>query len=158
MPRRGVDGLMVHRILAVMSVMVLAGAGCTPAACDEGISVDDGWVRALVPGRYMTAAYAELHNCGGAEVTIDSVSTELFGLVEIHETTIVDGVSRMREVGPLTLAPGESVLLEPGGKHLMLMRAAAGAGDATEVVFSINLADGRTITAALPVRAADTVR
>ena len=41
--------------------------------------------------------------------------------VSLHETTLVDGVSRMREVERLPVAAGKSVELKPGGLHLMLM-------------------------------------
>ena len=38
----------------------------------------------------------------------------------MHETETTDGVSRMRPLPSLTVAPGQTVTLAPGGKHLML--------------------------------------
>ena len=38
----------------------------------------------------------------------------------MHETRTVEGMSRMRPLERLAVAAGETVKLEPGGKHLML--------------------------------------
>ena len=51
------------------------------------------------------------------------VTSPEFGKVELHETTVEDGVARMRPLDSLVVPPGETVVLERGGKHLMLMRA-----------------------------------
>ena len=54
-----------------------------------------------------------------------------------------------------TVAPGATVALAPGGKHLMLMhpRGEVGAGAKVEVVFL--LADGRRVTTYFDVVAPD---
>ena len=38
----------------------------------------------------------------------------------MHETETTDGVTRMRPLERLVVAPGQTVTLAPGGKHLML--------------------------------------
>ena len=55
-------------------------------------------------------------------VTIVGASSPAFGEVSLHETRIVDGVSRMRALPELRIAPGDSAVLKPGGMHLMLMQ------------------------------------
>ncbi len=53
---------------------------------------------------------------------IDEFNSPQFDSVSLHETIIdSDGMSHMQEIHQLVLQPGESVVLEPGGKHLMLM-------------------------------------
>ncbi len=69
----------------------------------------------------MAAAYMELHNGTDQHLTIGEISCPAFSVVEVHETRIEDGMSRMREVENLSVPPGGSVQLVPGGMHLMLM-------------------------------------
>jgi copper(I)-binding protein len=40
----------------------------------------------------------------------------------LDETIVEDDVARMREIPVLEIEDGETVVFEPGGKHLMLMR------------------------------------
>ena len=75
-----------------------------------------------MPGRSMSAGYLVLTNNTDEPLRITSVDSPHFGSVEVHETTITDGVSRMRELVELIVPAHGSVTLERGGKHLMLMR------------------------------------
>jgi len=76
----------------------------------------------------MAAGYLTLTNNTRNPVTITRVTSPQFESVAMHETVIEDGVAHMRAIGNLTLAPGEPVRFEPGGKHLMLMRPRGVAG------------------------------
>ena len=63
-----------------------------------------------------------LTNYSDGDILINSVSSPQFGEVELHETTVEDGVARMRPVPELLIRAGESVRLERGGLHLMMTR------------------------------------
>jgi hypothetical protein len=76
-----------------------------------------------VPGRDMSAGFFVLTNNTDAVISITAVSSPQFARVEIHETTLTEGVSRMREIDALEVPARGSVVLERGGKHLMLMQA-----------------------------------
>lgn len=76
-----------------------------------------------VPGRMMSAGYLELRNNSDASIEISEVSSPSFGSVEIHESTMEDGISRMRRIDALIIPANSTVTLERGGKHLMLMDA-----------------------------------
>mgnify|MGYP001815431764 FL=1 len=76
-----------------------------------------------MPGRHMSAGYLVLTNNTDTPIRIDRVTSPQFGRVEMHETTIEDGISRMREIDELLVPAQGSVTFERGGKHLMLMRA-----------------------------------
>ena len=77
------------------------------------------------PGANMSAGYLRISNNRGEPLAITRVESQQFGKIEIHETTTVDGVSRMRPLPALEVPANGSVVLERGGKHLMLMRPAA---------------------------------
>ncbi len=93
-----------------------------------------------MPGMKMSAGYLSLTNNTGAPIRITRVTSPQFGLVELHESTIEDGVARMREIPELVVPPHGSATLERGGKHLMLMRPG---GDSDDV--SLNFYDGEQL-------------
>lgn len=90
-----------------------------PSAAAGALTVADAWVRA-VPGAAVAAAYMKLHNGGTQPVRVTGVRSAVAGSAMIHETLLVGGVSTMRPHEPLTIAPGASVELKPGGLHVML--------------------------------------
>lgn len=75
-----------------------------------------------MPGMHMSAGYFVITNQTDEAARITKVSSPQFEAVEIHETTLTDGISRMRELKALEIPGRSSLVLERGGKHLMLMR------------------------------------
>ena len=83
------------------------------------LAVENGWIREAPPGA-MSVAYGKLVNRGKRTLVVDGARSKDFGGASLHRTELDDqGMSRMRE-GSITLAPGASAVLEPGGWHLML--------------------------------------
>ena len=107
------------RIAFLLAALCLVACG-TP---QPPLVASDVEITAPLPGRPMSAGYLVLTNNTDADIRITRVASPQFGSVEIHETTIEDGVARMRELGELVVPARGSVNLERGGKHLMLMRA-----------------------------------
>ncbi|MBB1472413.1 copper chaperone PCu(A)C [Luteimonas sp. MC1782] len=122
-----------------------AAAGCLPR-------VVDGWLRPPPVPMPMLAGFARIVNPCATAVQVVAASGAGFGRVEIHETTLADGVSRMRAVPSLAIAAGGEAVLEPGGLHLMLMRPVATPVAGQRAVLRFVLADGRTIEGAFEVR------
>ena len=91
----------------------------------------------------MAAGYLEIENRSGAAIRITSVSSPNYESVEMHETTIEDGVARMRELPVLEIDADETVAFERGGKHLMLMRPV---GDADTVTLNFYSEDVLLVT------------
>jgi copper(I)-binding protein len=86
------------------------------------LEVGDAWVRPILPVQSVTAAYFDLRNLGRDTVRVTAASSPAFEVVEMHEmATDGEGVMRMRRLASITIAPGETVQLKPGGKHLMLI-------------------------------------
>ncbi len=90
-----------------------------------------------MPGMKMSAGYLSLTNNTDAPMRITRVTSPQFGSVELHESTIEDGVARMRAIPELVVPPHGTTTLERGGKHLMLMKPG---GDSDDV--SLNFYDG----------------
>ena len=94
-----------------------------------------------MPGRMMSAGYLVLTNNTDEAIVIDGVASPQFGVVEIHQTILENGISRMRQIEELVVPARGSVTLERGGKHLMLIRAQG----ASETVTLQLLSDGAPV-------------
>jgi periplasmic copper chaperone A len=105
-------------------LLLLLGLSLTltlPAAAQpESILVEAPWARAAPPGAHSAAGYLTIHNAGGETDRLVSVASPHAAVVELHETAVADGVARMRLLPEgIEIGPGQSVVLEPGGLHLM---------------------------------------
>ncbi len=98
----------------------------------------------------MGRAYMTFQNTTDAPISITRVTNPSFASVQIHESVIEDGISRMRSIDQLTIAANDTVALQPGGIHLMLHGALAG-DNATEFSFYA----GDSLIAKLSVKAKD---
>ena len=126
------------RVLVLMLLIVLLSACGGPPQPD--LVASDVVVARPMPGKAMTAAYLTLRNNSDRTINITRVSSSEYSLIQIHETTIEDGIARMRPLPQLEIPAGDEVKLERGGKHLMLMRPA---GQSEEV--SLQFYDGETL-------------
>lgn len=106
-----------------MLLAVLAASAALPAcARDCAPTVSEGWLRMPPVEMPMLAGFGRISNDCDAPVTITGVRSTAFGDASLHETRIVDGVSRMRGVPALEVEAGGDAVLAPGGLHLMLMQ------------------------------------
>lgn len=143
---------------AVVFPLVLSGlvAGCADAPADAPAdclpTVEDGWIRPAPPGMPMAAGFGRIVNTCEAPVAITGATSEAFGDVSLHETTDVDGVSRMRHTEALDLPAGGEAVLAPGGHHLMLSEFAGELAPGDRVAIDLVLADGRTVRGDFEVR------
>ena len=97
----------------------------------------------------MTAVYGTITNNSAEDVVLVGGATEVAGVVEVHEMAMIDGEMKMQEIdGGLVIPAGQSVVLEPGGNHLMLMMLKDDvlAGEMIEVVFDFEGAEDLTLT------------
>lgn len=99
------------------------------------------------PGAGMSAGYLDITNNAREPLVITGVTSPEFRKVELHETTVEDGVARMRALDSITVPPGATVVLERGGKHLMLMRPV----DSPEAV-TLDLYSGDTLVVSVETR------
>ena len=102
----------------------------------------------------MHAGFARIDNPCSAAVAITGVASDAYGSASLHETTLVNGISRMRALPRLVLPAHGSVELKPGGLHLMLMdpKQPLKAGD--HVVLRFDAGRGRNVSGDFVVRAA----
>ncbi|HVJ61888.1 MAG TPA: copper chaperone PCu(A)C [Tahibacter sp.] len=123
-----------------------------PAAAAGKLVVDDAWIRAAPPGVRMLAGYARLTNAGDAPLVVTGATSAAFGDVSLHASAVEDGVAKMRPLPRLTIAPGATETLAPGGKHLMLMQPAATLEVGAKATITLTVEGGGDGTAEFVVR------
>lgn len=85
-----------------------------------GLTADNAWARASMGAGTTGAVFLELHNTGGEPLRIVSAATPLAEKAELHTHIMNEGVMQMRQVEALDVPAGGTVVLQPGGDHVML--------------------------------------
>jgi periplasmic copper chaperone A len=135
----------------LLGVCLVASLAAVASAQPAALVVQDAWIRAI-PGGAVAAAYMTLHNAGSTPVTVTGVRSRLAADAMIHVSKVEHGESTMRPAGPVTIAPGASVRLAPGGMHVVLMRLAHPLAVGEEVPLELLLAGGGTVAVSAHVR------
>ncbi len=100
----------------------------------------------------MMAGFGRIENRCPTPITILFARSAAFAETSLHETRIVNGMSRMREVSELRVAPDDAAVLKPGGLHLMLMQPHAPLKAGSKVAIEFELSDGRKLLGEFEVR------
>jgi copper(I)-binding protein len=139
-----------HVLLALLLTSLVAFLPACARECAP--QVREGWVR-LPPGRMpMMAGFGRIENRCPSPVIIVGVSSPAFADTSLHETRIIDGISKMRALPELRIAPDAAAMLKPGGMHLMLMQPHSPLKPGSKVVVEFALKDGGTLRGEFEVR------
>ncbi len=133
-----------------MRYFVLLVATATAFGCGEPkppLEASDVVVTQTMPGVQMSAGYLTLRNNTAVDIAVTRVTSPQFGSVQIHETVVENEIASMRKLDELVVPAGGEAVLERGGKHLMLMKAADNADAVT-----LNLYSGETLLLAISAR------
>ncbi|MGY8661795.1 copper chaperone PCu(A)C [Bradyrhizobium sp. UFLA05-109] len=114
---------MLKQVLLALAVVY---AGSSVVIADEikagDLVVTQAWSRATPKGAKTGGGYLSIENKGSAPDRLIGGSADVAGSVQIHEMSTEGGVMKMRPVeNGLTIEPGKTVKLAPGGYHLMMM-------------------------------------
>ena len=108
----------------VVPALLLALAAAAPAAAHEekagDIVLQHPWSRPAPKG-HNGVVYVRIVNEGAAADRLVAARTPIARRVELHRSTMTDGIHRMAKVEGVTIPAGGAAVLEPGGLHLMLV-------------------------------------
>ncbi len=137
------------RKLTMMVALILAIAVQPVSAADfkiGNLTVENPWSRAT-PGKARNGvAYLSISNRGAAPDKLVSISTAAAKRAHIHRTRMKDGMVSMQPMDELILRPGSSVLLRPGGMHVMLMGLAAALKQGGSFQMTLNFEKAGSLT------------
>jgi len=123
----------------------------TPAQVQNGISVQNAWVRPTVGEQDATGAYLTITS--EEPLALVGVATPAAEIAEVHEMKMDGDIMRMRMAERIEMKAGEPLELKPGGYHVMLMALTAPVEVGQEIELSLQFekADGSKIE--MPVKA-----
>jgi hypothetical protein len=125
------EATMRRRWITTIAAVMVAGLLLAACASDEGgdgsagdgaegtIEVTDAWARFPMDDR--GAVYFVVVNDGEDADRLVGASSDLTGTVEVHETTMSEGVAEMAPVEAVDVAADGETVFEPGGYHVMLL-------------------------------------
>jgi len=146
---------MRHRFPGLLLVGLLA----LPAAAHRyelgTLTIGHPWSRPTAPGMSMGVAYLTITNNGKVPDALVAASTPAATRVEFHQTSYADGMARMRPLQEIVIAPGESLKIEPGGIHLMLVDLHSALAIGKPVPLTLEFRVAGRITVELSVAAQD---
>jgi copper(I)-binding protein len=139
--------LMKKILRGLAGAALLASLLIAPACAQEvkagDLVITQAWSRATPGGAKIGSGYLTIENKGSAPDRLTGVAAEIAGKVEVHEMAMNNGVMTMRPLdGGLTIDPGKTVKLAPGGYHLMMfdLKAPLKQGDMVPVTLEFEKA------------------
>lgn len=147
----------MQKFSPIASLMLALAAAFAPAlALSQSASLvaRDAWVR-KPPAGETAAVYFVLENSGTQPVTVLGVTSPVAESAMIHETSVVDGQSRMRMRDKVVVPAGKSVAFAPEGLHVMFVgfRYDVAVGD--RVPLTLQLEGGGKLAISAVVRPLD---
>lgn len=108
-------------LLGVSAALALGIPAAAQQGTSGGIAVAQSRIFAAGPAARTAAAYFLISNEGEAADRLIGVESDAAQMLQLHTTEMTDGVARMRALPELAVPPGETIRLERGGTHVMLM-------------------------------------
>lgn len=143
---------------AALAILALAVAACGGTSA---IDVDGAWARTSPMMTSAGAVYMEITATDTDSIIAASVDSSIAGTVELHEVVAADGGDdmgdmdegdmggemTMQQVNAIDLPADETVTLEPGGYHIMLLDLVdpLETGQTFEVTLQFSTADDLTV-------------
>lgn len=138
----------MRRVIAAALLLGLAGAACAGVG---GVEAVDAWARPTPEVAERAALYVSLTNNGDDDAAVVGASASRCGSMEVHQTVVDDDVMEMQRIDELALAPGETVVMEPGGFHLMCMMVSEPFVDGETIGVDLEFCDGSSQTVSVVV-------
>ncbi len=143
----------MRKLPALLTALFLSfGAGEFAQAGSADVVIGNAWSRASIGKDRPGAAYLKIRNNGDEAVTLTGLKSDLAMMPQIHNTlTNSEGISSMKPAGEISIAPGETVALEPGGLHAMLMQLQRPMSKGDSFALTLIFADGGEVSVDVPI-------
>ncbi len=138
-------------MVLAFGLLVLCGSAAVGGAAD-GVAVTDPYVRAVPPGQPNSALFMAVTNNSSMDRVLVAAESPAAGVVELHTHINDNGMMRMRRVEKIDLPVGKTVMLQPGGLHVMLIGLKQGLVPDQKVSITLLFDDGGKKVLSVPVR------
>ena len=87
---------------------------------DKGLIFHGGYTFSSFKNQKSAAVYITIINNNKKDIQIISLNTDIAKKTEIHEIIEDKNIVRMKKMNKLNIKTGETIFLQPDGKHIML--------------------------------------
>ncbi len=134
-------------VVAVVGVWLLTACGA------QGLQVKDAWARSTPPGAEQAAVYLTIVNATEEEDALVGVSTEMAAEAALHRSVTSDsGTMGMVQVQQVVVPASGTVVLAPGGLHVMLMGLKAPLQAGQDFTLTLHFVRAGEVTVRVEVR------
>lgn len=118
---------MFNRLLSLAAATAALASSAWAADYKLGsLEIDQPWTRATPPTAKAGGGFVTITNKGTAADRLVAARSAASDKVELHEMKMDGSVMRMRELEKgVEIPPGATVMLKPGGYHIMFMELKA---------------------------------
>ena len=106
--------------LLCATLLLVATAVCAHEYRAGSLTIGHPYARPTAPSQPTGGGYLKLVNNGAADRLL-SASVPISASVELHSMRMEGDVMRMRQVDAIDIPAGQTVVLKPGGLHLMFI-------------------------------------
>ena len=114
---------------------------------------ESAYFRLPIPGRDVSSAYLTLRNNSPQAVGLTAFTSEQVRAIELHEHVHKNGVMQMRRVEQFVLPAGETLVMQPGGHHLMLFGLPESFAEGAKITIELMLTTGDNVSITVSGRA-----
>ncbi|MDR7521630.1 MAG: copper chaperone PCu(A)C [Armatimonadota bacterium] len=107
---------------------------------------------AMGPGT--SAIYMTIHNTGPRGDRLVRAETDVAAAVELHETRMEGGMSRMHKLPAIVVPAGGRVTLRPSGLHIMLLGLKRDLREGDRFTATLHFEQAGAVAVRVPVRMA----
>jgi copper(I)-binding protein len=113
---------MKHFAFALLGTLALCGAAHAHSVKKDTLEIIHPHINEPFAGAKSAAAYMAISNEGSQDDRLIGIETPAAKKASLHSTEHAsDGVARMTPIEAIDIPAGETINLEPGGMHIMLM-------------------------------------
>ena len=108
----------------ICGIVLFLSVSFNPVAAHglAAITFSDITVPEAPPTAAVMVAYMQIKNNTRQDKTISQISSPQFKRVEIHKMNMANGMMNMKRLDALTIKAQQTIMLESGGIHVMLIK------------------------------------
>lgn len=122
------------------------------AYAEQTVTIENGYVRATIPGTDVSAAYMSISNHSMKNKKLIGASSDISPRIEIHEHQMSDGLMKMRQRDAIEINMHDTVILQPSGLHIMIFELSKPLKVGSTISLILHFEDGQKLPVTLPVQ------
>jgi copper(I)-binding protein len=113
---------MIRPLFAALALFSLAQPALAHDITHGDLALNGPFARATLPNAPVAGGFLTIVNTGAEDERLVSAASDIAKETQIHEMALEGDVMKMRQLRDgVVIAAGETVVLEPGGLHIMFM-------------------------------------